>query len=170
MFEIAKLLDDRFSLNIIALSNQREFLDEFKKEALAHKNIKILPPVKMEEIVSFTNCFDVGIYSLPPTSFNNKFALPNKFFEFIAARLALVFGAMIETTPIIKEGKIGVVAKGFDAKSMASAINDLDRESIMKFKNNSHILHKKLCMERNAKILLGIVDELLKLGEECDMA
>jgi hypothetical protein len=58
-------------------------------------------------------------------TFNLKYILPNKFFEFIQARLAVAIGPSVEMKRLVKEWDCGIVAANFEAKSMAAEINRL---------------------------------------------
>ena len=60
--------------------------------------MKVHPPVTPAELPSSLNAFDVGVYVLPPRTMNHRLMLPNKFFDFVQARLALVFSTAVEPT------------------------------------------------------------------------
>ena len=57
-----------------------------------------------------------------PVNFNHIHAFPNKFFEFIQARLALVIGYSLEMIEIVKKYQIGVIAKSFLRKGLSSGL------------------------------------------------
>ena len=98
--EMMRYLDERFELNLM-LVGQDSYIESLKKLAAPFKNIRFLPPVKTNEIANFINQFDVGIYSLAPTNFNNKYALPNKLFEFIQGSLAICVAPSPEMERIV---------------------------------------------------------------------
>ncbi|HKX82823.1 MAG TPA: hypothetical protein VJL58_01270, partial [Pyrinomonadaceae bacterium] len=108
--EMMRFLDDRFELSLM-LIGEPSYIQNLKNMAGTMKNVKFLPPVATGDIAAFTNQFDVGIYSLPPTNFNNQYALPNKFFEFVQARLAIVVAPSPEMARIVRERDLGVVAE-----------------------------------------------------------
>jgi hypothetical protein len=117
-----------------------------------------LPPVATGEIAGFINQFDVGVYSLPPTNFNNQHALPNKFFEFIQARLAVVIAPSPEMARIVREFDLGVVAEDFSPESMAAAIKGLTMEKIRYFKTQSNKHAYELSAERNRERFLRLIE------------
>ena len=48
------------------------------------------PPVDSSEIVNTITTYDIGLFNLMPAHFNDRFASPNKFFDYLAAGLAVV--------------------------------------------------------------------------------
>ena len=56
----------------------------------------------MHELPRMANDYDVGLYLLPPTNFNQRYALPNKFFEFIQGRLAIAIGPSPEMAKLVE--------------------------------------------------------------------
>jgi glycosyltransferase involved in cell wall biosynthesis len=137
---------------------QPDYIESLKKMAASFDNIKFLPPVGTNEIAAFTNQFDVGIYSLPPTNFNNKYALPNKFFEFIQARLAVVIAPSPEMARIVREFDLGLVAEDFSPESMAAAIKTLTPEKIDHFKAQANKHAYELSAEKNRERLLRLIE------------
>ena len=73
--EMMRFLDERFELSLMILE-QPDYIESLKKSAQPFNNVKFLPPVGTNEIAAFTNQFEVGIYSLPPT--NPPLAFPNR--------------------------------------------------------------------------------------------
>jgi glycosyltransferase involved in cell wall biosynthesis len=155
--EMMRFLDDRFELSLMVLG-QPNYVESLKKMAQPLSSIKFLPPVGTNEIAAFTNQFDVGIYSLPPTNFNNKYALPNKFFEFIQARLAVVIAPSPEMARIVREFDLGVVAEDFSPESMAAAIKTLTPEKIDHFKAQANKHAYELSAEKNRERLLQLIE------------
>lgn len=161
LIEMMRFLDDRFELNMMVLGPAK-YIESLKKMAGQFSNINFLPPVPTAEIASFTNRFDVGIYSLPPTNFNNKFALPNKFFEFIQARLAIVVAPSPEMARIVSEYDLGLVAKDFGSESMAEQIKTLTAERIDHFKAQAHKHAFELSAAKNRELFLNIVEGVMR--------
>ena len=115
----------------------------------------------MPEIVSTLNAYDVGLYLMPPTSFNQKMSLPNKIFEYIQARLALAVWPSPEMARVVREHDCGVVADDFSLAAMAAKLNSLSPEDIMRYKQNSHRAASVCCAETNQEIFLQKVKHVL---------
>jgi hypothetical protein len=161
MCDMMDLLDDRFTLTFILTDRDREYLAELKSRAAANPRIEFRPPVPMREISKFLNEFDIGAYILPPGSFNQKFALPNKLFEFIQARLAIAIGPSPEMARIVSANNLGVVADSFEPASLAARLNALSAADIAQFKANSHAVACEFSAEGNASALRSMVSNAL---------
>jgi glycosyltransferase involved in cell wall biosynthesis len=134
-----------------------KYIESLKRMAEPFRNVKFLPPVPTSEIARFTNEFDIGVYSLPPTNFNNEFALPNKFFEFIQARLAVVVAPSPEMARLVREYDLGAVAEDFSPERMAEAIKSLSAERIDHFKAQAHKHAYELSADKNRELFLKII-------------
>lgn len=161
MIEIMRLVDKRFSLDFILMPGAPGYLDKLKRMAKGLECVRFLPPVPMETLPQFINQYDLGLYLLPPNSFNNAHTLPNKFFEFIQARLGVVIGPSSEMAHLIKRYGFGVVADGFDPVSLAQTLNGLTADDIIHYKQRANVAAHDLCFEQNAKIILDVVEQAL---------
>jgi hypothetical protein len=88
-------------------------------------------------------------------------ALPNKFFEFMQARLAIFVGPSPEMAAILRQFNNGVAISNFDAVEMASAIASYSREEIYQMKKRSGQAAKVYCMENEKRKLIAMVDRIL---------
>ena len=109
MIELMAHLDERFSLDLMLMPTDQAYLARLRSRARHDSRIRFLPPVPMQALVRSTIDYDVGLYYLEPTSFNNLHALPNKFFEYIQARLALAVGPSPEMARIVTEFGCGII-------------------------------------------------------------
>ncbi|KEO73458.1 glycosyltransferase [Anditalea andensis] len=154
-------LDDRFRLNLMLMPVDQIYYEELQKLSEG-KNILFLEPVVTTEISKFINQFDIGLFLLEPVNFNYTYALPNKFFEFIQARLAIAIGPSIEMKKIVLKEKIGIVSQTFDELDLANRINNLSREDIIVLKQNVHHIAQKYSNDKNIDIFKGILSRVLK--------
>lgn len=161
MIEMMDFLDDRFSLDLMLLTGKGECYDQILHMASTRQNVRIIPPVKMQEIVPFTNQYDIGLYILPPTNFNVKYALPNKIFEFIQARLAVAIGPSIEMSKIVKTYQCGMIANDFEPQTLAAMLNRLTEQDIMTLKNNSDIAAKILNNDTSCREIKKIMKDMI---------
>ena len=163
MIEMMDYIDKRFTLDLMLVPSQKESFEKLKLMANKKDNVNIIEPVAFDDIVPFINQYDIGLYILPPTGFNTKHALPNKFFEYIQSRLAIAIGPSVEMVRLTKEYDFGVIAKDFTPQSMAQELNKLTKEDIMRYKENSDKAAKVLNAEENYKkidiIIKGFLHE-----------
>ncbi len=152
-------LDSRFELYVMLLEGDSGYLAELKELAKDRK-IEFLAPVQTSEISIFINRFDIGIFILEPVNFNYANALPNKFFEFIQARLAVAIGPSPEMKKIVLAEKNGVVTDSFDEKEMALVLNGLSREQIQQLKENSHQIAWRYSNFKNENVMFQLLEDL----------
>lgn len=161
MIEVMQWVDDRFELDLMLVPNFPEYIQKLKAKASGNPRVRFLSPVSMEALVPFTNAYDIGLYLLSPSSFNNLHALPNKFFEFLQARLAVAIGPSPEMAKIVREFGCGVVAKDFAPASLARALNHLTSSDIDRMKAGSERAAQTHTAERNAEKLGQVVADVL---------
>lgn len=164
MIEMMAYLDERFSLTMMLVPNDRAYLNRLMKLAAGNPRVLFRDPVPLEEIVPVINGYDVGVYILEPNSFNNEHALPNKFFEFIQARLAVAIGPSPEMARIVRERDCGIVAGDFTPQGLAGCLKTLTRERIGYYKNQADRAAFELSTAGNRKRMLAMAADML--GED----
>ena len=161
MIRMMGYLDEHFELNFLLIGGKSRYNNYLKQISQEYSNINFLEPVPMRELPGFLNKFDIGIYILEPSNFNNLYALPNKLFEFIQARLAIAIGPSPEMARIVRDYDLGVIAEDFEPKTLAEKIMALDYQKINYYKQQSHQAAYELSAERNKQILLDLVQTTL---------
>jgi glycosyltransferase involved in cell wall biosynthesis len=161
MLEAMELLDDRFQLDLMLVPNQPRYLARLERLARSNPRVRLIPPVGQRAIVEACNSYDVGVYTLPAANENLRLALPNKVFEFIQARLALVVGPSPEMARVVREHGCGTVARDFTSAALAEALGELTAPAIAAYKRRSDRAAGLLNAERNRATVLGVVEGAL---------
>jgi hypothetical protein len=117
--------------------------------------------VPSEEIVPFITRYDAGIFLIPPINFNYAHTLPNKLFDFIQARLAVVIGPTPEMVRVVNRYDIGIVSDAFTAESLAGALSTLTPEKVAHYKSQSAKAAAIENAEVNRVLLRRIVNDVL---------
>lgn len=102
------------------------------------ERITVHPAVPQPDLVRTLNRYDVGISVLPTTNTNNVLALPNKFFDYIQARLGIVIGPSADMERILAEEDLGVVTADEYQDSIRRALSGLDRDTVARWKSNAN--------------------------------
>jgi len=160
MIHMMNHLDDRFSLDLMLMPTNKKYYQFLKKESVNMKNVRIIDPVPYSKIVPFLNQYDIGLYNVPISNFNMEYMLPNKFFEFVQARLMLAVGPSKEMKDIVLKNSIGVCADDYSPKDLASKLNELSMDQIFQYKINSSQLAREYCAEKNCARMQEIIFEL----------
>jgi hypothetical protein len=169
MIDMMKILDQKkFTLDLYYLISENSsgqthtLFEEIKNQASALGNVRILPPIKSEDIVETLNSrYDMGIILVPPVNFNYENGLPNKLFDCIQARLGMVVGPLREIASITKQYDIGIVSPDFTAASMASAIEKVSIEDVIRFKQNTQGAAEEMNSEINGQIFMSAVSAII---------
>ena len=149
MIQAMKHLDMRFTLDLFVPSSVAapRYLRTLQKAAEFDERIRFHEGLNYSELLEVTSRFDLGLALFPPTTTSLKGALPNKFFEYIQARLGVVVGPNSEMSDYVRRYKFGVVTDGFGAKDVAAALNALTVDDISEFKHRADAASPELCFE-----------------------
>lgn len=161
MIEMMDYLDDRFTLDLMLVDNGSGYLESLQKMAANNNKIKFRPPVDMKKISAEINNYDIGVFLLPPVNFNYKYALPNKFFEFIQARLAIAIGPSDEMARLTRKYSLGIISDDFSPKNMAKELSQLTSKDIYRMKEAANLAAKELNSDSAKSFIVGTVKKLL---------
>jgi hypothetical protein len=157
-----KYLDSRFELYLMLMPNNIQYLEELKKLAQATSNRIYFPePVPMPSIPTYINQFDIGLLILPPSGFSYTYSLPNKFFEFIQAKLAISITSFPDMEKIVNQYQCGVVHKNHEPQEIAKTLNQLTSQDIEALKKNALGASKDLNAEANKKIFCDLIKNFI---------
>nr|WP_233613713.1 glycosyltransferase [Leucobacter edaphi] len=125
-------------LDLFLMPVDRAYLAELEALAAASGGrVRVRPPVPNAELVRTLNGYDVGLHVLPPTSFNNAWALPNKFFDYVQARLGLIIGPSPEMQRILEREGFGAVSADFGVAGLTAELERLTPELVRSWKRAS---------------------------------
>ena len=123
--------------------------------------VRIDPAVPMLDLVRHASASDIGVLLLRDDGPQQRYALPNKIFEYMMAGLALCTSATPECAAVIEERGVGITIPDANEESVAVAVNSLDVHSLLQYKQRSLIAAQELCWEREQAKLLDIYERVL---------
>lgn len=121
MFEAIRDLD-KVSLDLYLLPTDLGYFKELLGLSKRQSNIYLREPVPTQEIVSSLSQFDCGVITIPPTNFNYANCLPNKFFQYVQARIPVITGPIPEVAEIVNGFGVGWVCEDFSPSSIRSTV------------------------------------------------
>jgi hypothetical protein len=162
MIEVIARSDTRFCLDFMLMPDAGGYLDELKALAVkrAPDRIAFRPPVAPTEIAHTINAYDIGLFLIPPVNFSYQMTLPNKFFEFIMAGLAVAIGPSPAMAAITGQYDLGVVANSFVPEDLARRLNALSAAGIDAMKRHALTAAKEINAETEMTKLLAIYAHL----------
>ena len=149
MIEIVADSEERFTLDMFLTGNEKYI--KYLRDKIKTSRIRILPPIEHNLIIETISNYDLGFFYVEPTTVNLQYCLPNKLFEFIQARLAVLIGPSPEMMKIVEEHDIGFISKEFSLKSMKELLSTIKLSDIDNAKSKSEIAAKELCFENQIK-------------------
>lgn len=157
MIEVMQHLDARFSLDLY-LTGDPEYIAELRRLAEACPQVRFCAPVAFTWLHAMLTEYDMGFYFLVPSGFNTTFNLPNKFFEFVQARLAIAIGPSPDMAALVQAHRCGVVAPSFEVSAMADTLNALKDTELAVLKQNSDAAAHQLCWEVESQKLRALLE------------
>jgi hypothetical protein len=136
-------------------------LDDLKALANGDERVRFREPVPYAALVETLNTYDVGICIIAPTTFNHTWSLPNKFFDYVQARLGVIIGPSPEMLRLVKEHRFGINTEEFDSESLTKVLDALDAAQVEEWKRNSAAAARPLSGEKQVDILDEIVGRVL---------
>ena len=161
MIEAVSALDSRYTLDLYLMNNNPTYKKNLAQLVKNKKQVSLLDPIPFNEIQQTINQYDIGLYLLFPTHLNNNCALPNKLFEFIQGRVAIVIGPTPAMAQLVEKYKLGAVSKNFTSTALTSAIEKLSSSDIDQCKQNTNIAALERNSEKNLFEIKRIVSSLL---------
>lgn len=149
-------LDKRFTLDLYLVGNSNDIL-KLKQMAGDNTAIRFNDPVPFDRLISTLNQYDIGIFFWEPTTFNIKYCLPNKLFEYIQARLMIISTPLPDILRLVKEHKCGLILPSFDLNESVKVINNLTASKVLEAKKASDSAASKLCFQEEKKLLRSIL-------------
>lgn len=163
MIQAVLQLDERYTLDLylVKARDGGKYWRQLRQLSEGSPRIVFHDAVAPDELAQTLNAYDLGIFSLPPRTTNHALMLPNKFFDFVQARLGIVFSPSPETSALIEQYRLGAITKDHSPESLAEAIRSLTEDDIREFKDNAHRAARDLSSERDEEAEWGILRRLL---------
>ena len=157
LIKVVNALGSRFTLDLFLVGRQKEIKDI--KKVIINNRVKILRPVEFSAIIPTLNRYDLGFSFFKPTTFNLLNCLPNKFFEYIQARVPVIIGPSPCMMSIVLQHNIGIISKDYTINSMINALSNITFSKISTLKKNIDCITEKFCFENEVKKLHKIILE-----------
>lgn len=152
MIDAVDLAKNDYTLDLYLTANHPAYIDELRRRAATVPGVTVHDPVPYSDLPAILHGSDVGVFVLPPVNFSYEWALPNKLFDFIQARLAIVVGPSPEMASIVQENGLGLVTGAFTAQSLADSLDQLTPESVDRYKQAAHQAASRLTSDNQIAV------------------
>jgi len=138
-------------------------LERLRAIAGGHPRVRFQEPVPYDNLVETLSAYDIGVSVFPPVTFNLEWCLPNKFFDFIQARLAVIVGPSPEMARIVRDKELGLVLEDFESATLAHALETISAAQVVVWKESASARAWELSSERQMDVWGEIIASLTQL-------
>ncbi|MHA6693996.1 glycosyltransferase family protein [Homoserinimonas sp. A520] len=154
-------LEGRFTLDLYLIEVPGGHLSVIRKKAAATPGVTVHPPVPPETLPTVLNQYDLGVFLYPLKTLSHLYHLPNKFFDFVQARLGLVFSPAPEIDAHIGEYGLGIITGGTTTDALVDALRDVTAADVTRYKEAADRSAKALSSEPDRATQSALVARLL---------
>jgi glycosyltransferase involved in cell wall biosynthesis len=135
--------------------------DQLKSIALAegvNEKVIFTGPIALEDLHEFTVMADIGLSIEKDVSLNYHYCLPNKFLDYIQAKVPVLVSPLPEMKAIVEKYGIGEIIESHDPEYLAARFDGLlnDDKKISFYKENLEKAANDLCWENEEQELINI--------------
>ncbi|WP_342740129.1 glycosyltransferase [Bradyrhizobium sp. B117] len=143
-------------------------LDEAINSRGIDGRVHVVPPVLPQEVVPFIKSADASVVLYYGKSINYQNALPNRFFQSIAAKLPLVYPDLTEMRRLADRYQVGLLADPQHPDQIEAALRVLidNPEQRIALRKNLDLASGELCWEREERVLRALLHQHLGIADE----
>lgn len=154
--------DTRLVIRGPSQAGAAESLQTLIAELGVSQKVTLEPAVPFVEMLARANEADVGYFVYRDGSPQRRFVLPNKFFEYQMAGLALMVSDLPEMAALTCQYDTGVIVNDLTPEAIARAVDSLTDDQINTYKANALKAAETLCWEQEQAVLLQTIDEVCR--------
>lgn len=172
MIEAMREVNSGMTLDMYLTRNDPGYIDRLRSRAEAvnelagAERVRVLDPVPYEQLLDTLAEYHLGVFVIPPVSFNYRWTLPNKIFDFVQARLAVVVSPSPEMKRVVEQWGLGAVTPGFTSSDLARTLRALTVEDVHRYRDAVHAAARDLSAEHQIGGWKKAVDLLARRAME----
>lgn len=145
-------------LLIVGKGDIEHNLQEMVKTRKLQNKVIFTGSIPFEQLSAITMRADIGLVLQQEMGLSYHYALPNRLFDFIQAKVAVLASNQPEIKNIVNSEKIGLVVENLNKKTLLTAVNQMinNDKLISEFKANMQKCAHKYCWESQEKVLRQI--------------
>jgi glycosyltransferase involved in cell wall biosynthesis len=137
MIEGMRELDRDLELDLMLMPSEPGYIEELAERAADLPTVRFRAPVPFDQLVGTVAEYDVS--------------LPNKLFEAVQGRVAVIVGPSPDMADLVREHGIGLVLPGADAASLHAAFETLEVEQVDAWKLATDRAARELSAEQQQR-------------------
>lgn len=162
VIEAVKYLDN-VKFVIIGEGDIKKNLEKQAKDSGVEEKVVFTGRISADILPSFTIQADIGISLEENLGLNYYYALPNKLFDYIQAKVPVLVSDFPEMGKLVKQYDIGLTTLETRVEYLAKILESMysDRENIIRWKENMNKAGEELCWKNEEKKLLDFYKEII---------
>lgn len=163
MVEAFTRLPERFTLDLflVAAGDGGAHLRELQRIAGGSPRIRFNDPVAPAELPATLAAYDLGVFWIPPTHTNARLTLPNKFFDYVQARIGMAIGPSEEMVRELRHYGLGVVSDSFEVDDLVRSVEPLTVAQVDEWKHAADRAARPLSFEAQTAAVRERLEALL---------
>ncbi|SFR95695.1 Glycosyl transferases group 1 [Microbacterium sp. cf046] len=153
------------TLDLYLTPNQPAFVEVLRGLAAeTDGRVRVNDPVPYAQLSETLQGYDVGVHMLAPTNFNNRWALPNKLFDYVQARLGVIIGPSPEMAEYVQRYGLGAVTESFEPAALAAVLDGLTVADVERWKKAADASARELSAATQVQLWKDAIDALARRG------
>lgn len=161
LIEAVGRLNGRYSLDLYLIEVPGGHLSTITKLAADTPHVTVHDPVPPETLPDVLNRYDLGVFLFPLRTLSKLHHLPNKFFDFVQARLGLVFSPAPEIEAYFTEYGVGILTAGTTSDDLVDTLRGLSADDVLALKRASHASAATLSSASDRETQHAVIDRLI---------
>ncbi len=138
-----------------------DVLDELKQMAARLKvvdKVEFVGRVPLDSLFKYTSKAHIGISIEEDLGLNYRYALPNKLFDYIQARIPVIVSDLPEMKNLVEKYQIGKVLEYRDPQKLSILIRELieEKNGSIEVKRNLELAARELCWQREEDKIISL--------------
>ena len=139
---------------------KKEEYEQLVKNLNLSNRIHFLGNIPPKTLKTITPLADVGMSMEEDLGLSYRYALPNKLFDFIQARVPILATNLPEIKKTVEDYKVGKVIENHDPKHLANKLQEMLNEGKKSYQENLSKAANELCWENEEHKLKEIFDQI----------
>ncbi|MDO5663457.1 MAG: glycosyltransferase, partial [Brachybacterium sp.] len=151
---------DHATLDLMLVESEPGVIAALRSRAADLPQVRFRDPVPYTDLVPTVAEYDASVVFFPPATLNLRHTLPNKLFEAVQGRNALVVSPSPDMANLVRRHELGVVADSFSAESLHRALLRLTPERVDRFKRAADAASTELSSTTQVAVWVRAIEQM----------
>lgn len=148
-------------------SGDASVVAEAARRSRVADRVHVVPPVPPSEVEAYAAAADVGVVTTQPIGLNNRYSMPNKLFQYMAAGIPVLASDFPQVRAIVEGSNAGMVTDTERPDRIGACLREMlddpDRARAMG-ENGRRAVEERFNWATSAAVLLETYDRIVREG------